>query len=395
MERSGMRESRIALRSVRATLAEADTTGDGCRQSGGESGEKECAMATRSGNAATAIMLLSFAFIWLVQTASAQTPPADDAAWTECIKSKDPDRVIASCTVVIARGDRRAAVAYSLRGGAYSDKGDQDQAIRDLDQAIALKPGFPAAYAARGSAYAQRGDLDAAMKNFDQAIEHQLDFAEAYYHRGIVWGKRSKYEEDPLVRVARRQQSIAEFGRAIELKPDFEEAYVNRGAGYAKIGKLDDALRDLDQAIRLKPDDAIAYATRAGISARMDNQARALTDLEQFIRLAPRSTHGYDGRARLRAMNAIHVLADDNPDASLRVTPGHYRPKAIETAKAEWSRVIDDLNAAERNGPDRDRRDALGAAKSCAQNPTAIACTSKVICAHHTWYCNAIEIEDR
>jgi len=94
-------------------------------------------------------------------------------------------------------------------------------------------------------------------------------------------------------------------------------------------------------------------------------------------------------------MSAIHVLADDNPDASLRVTPGHYRPKAIETARAEWSRVIDDLNAAERNGPDRDRRDALGVAKSCAQNPTAIACNSKGICARHAWYCNASEIEDR
>jgi tetratricopeptide (TPR) repeat protein len=317
-------------------------------------------------------------------------PSADDAEWTECFKSKDPDRVIVSCTVVIARGDRRAAVAYSLRGGAYSDKGDQDQAVRDLDRAIALKPGFPAAYAARGSAYARRGDLDAAMKNFDQAIDHQPDFAEAYYHRGIVWGKRSKYEEDPLVRVARQQQSIAEFRRAIELKPDFEEAYVKRGAGYAKIGKPDDALRDLDQAIRLKPDDAVAYATRAG--TRMDNRERALTDLEQVIRLAPRSTLGYDGRARLRAMNAMHALADD-PDASLRVTPGRYRPKAIEATKAEWSRVIEDLNAAERNGPDRDRRDALRAAKSCAQNPTA--CTSKVICARHAWYCNATEIEDR
>ena len=137
---------------IKPWQAEANSTHDGCRQLGGESGVRECAMLTRSVHVAPATMLLSFAIIWPAETTSAQMPPADDAEWTECVKSKDPDRVIASCTAVISRGDRRAAVAYSLRGGAYSHKGDQDQAIRDLDQAIALKPGFPAAYDARGIA---------------------------------------------------------------------------------------------------------------------------------------------------------------------------------------------------------------------------------------------------
>jgi hypothetical protein len=40
MRRSGMREFRIALRSIRATLAEADTTRDGCRPSGGNPARK-------------------------------------------------------------------------------------------------------------------------------------------------------------------------------------------------------------------------------------------------------------------------------------------------------------------------------------------------------------------
>jgi len=80
---------------------------------------------------------------------------ASQAEWDRCNRW-DEDTAIWACSQIIARGQESnedLAVAYNNRGLAYTNKGQYDRAIIDLDRAIALNPNNAIVYNNRGFAY--------------------------------------------------------------------------------------------------------------------------------------------------------------------------------------------------------------------------------------------------
>src|SRR5262245_49924811 len=71
------------------------------------------------------------------------------------------NRSIAACTPLIERGDvlpRKRAEFLLLRGTAYVINGDNDQAIKDLDESVLLNPNEADAFLSRGDAYYKKGE---------------------------------------------------------------------------------------------------------------------------------------------------------------------------------------------------------------------------------------------
>ena len=120
---------------------------------------------------------------------------------------------------------------------------DDEQAIADYDQAIALNSDFVEAYNNRGIARTDQGDLEGAIVDFNQAIAFNPDFAKTYYNRGIARKAQGDLEG-----------AIADYDQAITLNPDLAEAYYNRGIARKAQGDLEGAIADYDQAIALNPD---------------------------------------------------------------------------------------------------------------------------------------------
>src|SRR5437764_768318 len=79
--------------------------------------------------------------------AAASSPvPARTPAqqWGWC-RADDPEHLISGCSAVIRAGHEKPDIlarAFAHRGRAWSDKGQFDRAIRDLDNAIRLDPQF-------------------------------------------------------------------------------------------------------------------------------------------------------------------------------------------------------------------------------------------------------------
>ena len=71
------------------------------------------------------------------------------------------------------------AIAFNNRGIAYHDKGDNDRAIADYDEAIRLDPKFARAFINRGNAYRDKGDNDRAIADYNEAIRLDPKYAMA------------------------------------------------------------------------------------------------------------------------------------------------------------------------------------------------------------------------
>jgi len=166
------------------------------------------------------------------------------------------------------------AVAYGVRGDAYSKKNDYDKAIADYSQAIKLNPNNAVGYGIRGDAYYKKNDYDKAIADYSQAIKLDPNNAVGYGMRGRAYGKKGDYD-----------RAIADISQAIRLGNS--GAYCLRGLLYYNKHDYDQAIADLNQAIKLDTNDNLAYKFRGFAYFYKGYYDQAITDLSQSIKLNP------------------------------------------------------------------------------------------------------------
>ncbi|MGD1001534.1 MAG: tetratricopeptide repeat protein [Candidatus Brocadiia bacterium] len=226
------------------------------------------------------------------------------------------------------------AQAYLDRGNIQVEARRYAEGIYDYDQAIALKPDYVAAWYNRGNSYFSAGRSAEALRDLDQAIALNPDFAEAYVNRANIHAAAGRYDEalrdydraialkpayaaawfhrgNVYAKAGRPEEALRDLDQAIELRPGYAEEWFIRGNVYAKAGHPEDALRDLDQAIALKPDYAEAYVNRGIIHASAGRQDQALRDYDQAIACNPRNADAWYNRGN------VHLAAGRPAEAVL------------------------------------------------------------------------------
>ncbi|MER9849710.1 tetratricopeptide repeat protein [Mesorhizobium sp. M0106] len=254
---------------------------------------------------------------------------------------------IAACTRIIedrTRSPGSRAIAYHGRAIAWTDSGDDDRAIADYDNAIALDPDDIDAYNERGQIWLDKGENDSTISDFDRAIELDPGKAETYYNRGRAWAHKG---DD--------SRAIADYSHAIEFDPAYFQAYNNRGFVFNRMGEFDRAIADFDETISLDPQHPYAYNNRAISWGAKGDAERAVADYSQAITLDPTYVNPYGSRgiyyfydrepAKAQAdLAAAAELAPDNAyfaiwaDLAERRSGGasHLRQAASRLDMARW-----------------------------------------------------------
>jgi lipoprotein NlpI len=123
-------------------------------------------------------------------------------AWKRCSKATDGETRLQECSVAVKSGTLSndiVANALLIRGSAYDERGDYDQAIKDLDESIRLNPYSSQSVDSRGWEYLRKFDYKQAIEDFDRAIYLEPKNPRPYANRGIakfLLGDFSAAEED-------------------------------------------------------------------------------------------------------------------------------------------------------------------------------------------------------
>jgi serine/threonine protein kinase/tetratricopeptide (TPR) repeat protein len=144
-----------------------------------------------------------------------------------------------------------SAVAFNSKGAALMEQQKYTEALDAFGQAIILDPTCHEALLNRGRLYFRLVDevsdeLKAAeifaksIRDLSQAIELRPDHAPAYNARGLSYASSGKARE-----------AIADYDQAIKLDSRFAAAYYNRGLAYKAIGQYERWKADHDQALSL------------------------------------------------------------------------------------------------------------------------------------------------
>jgi tetratricopeptide (TPR) repeat protein len=255
----------------------------------------------------------------------------------------DNDNAIADITEAV-RLNPNDSYAYYIRGLACANKRNHDHAIADYSEAVRLNPNYVYAYYSRGNAYKSKCDYDRAIVDYTEVVRLDPNYTDAYYNRGIAY--LNKGDND---------HAIADFNEAIRLNPNDASAYCNRGVAYLNKGDNDRAVTDITEAVRLAPNYPYAYCSRGVAYANKRDYDRAIADYNNAIKLNPNYGYAYysRGEAYLNKGDNDHAITDYTE--AIRLNPnnaGSYCNRGVAYGrKGDKKHAIADYEAALRLDP--------------------------------------------
>jgi tetratricopeptide (TPR) repeat protein len=255
-----------------------------------------------------------FAVFCLAIFATSSVALADSKKdWDDCA-SNDPERSLAGCNKIIARGkDTKAnlAIAHYNRGNDYQADGDHDKAIADYNKSIDLKP-QASAYHNRGYSYSRKDLYDKAIADYDKALKLEPKHKFAYYNRGAAYGEKGDHV-----------QAVMDYNRAAKLTPDDHGLFNDRGHSYAQLGDLDKALADFEKSISLKSDYALAHSNRAWVLERKEKHQEAVAAYSEALRHGQANADDLNSRAFSEIKIGQYNAAIADLNEALRLNPKH------------------------------------------------------------------------
>jgi tetratricopeptide (TPR) repeat protein len=176
-------------------------------------------------------------------------------------------------------------VADMQRGLNLADLGRREEAIGQLSKLLEAQPDDMRAYLALGGVYASKEDFRNAAGVYDRAVERLKKPTKAdwniYYQRGIAYERLKEWPKaEPNFRTAlvlfpdqpqvmnylgyswvdmntNLDQAMDLIRKAVDLRPGDGYIVDSLGWAYFKLGKFNDAVRELERAVSLKPDDPV------------------------------------------------------------------------------------------------------------------------------------------
>ena len=194
---------------------------------------------------------------------------------------------------------------------------DADEAIQQLNDALALDPGLVNAHYNLSRAYSQNADRNKEIEHLVKAIGISPKFAKAHFALGKA-----------LVADRRIDEAVTHLERALQLDPSLGEARYQLGLALVRAGRRDEAQRELEASRPLisdkqKAETATVLMREAHEELTAGEVNQAVDKLRQVVGLVPSSfdAHLALGEALSRrgetaeAVSAYRQASELRPDS--------------------------------------------------------------------------------
>jgi tetratricopeptide (TPR) repeat protein len=193
---------------------------------------------------------------------------------------------------------------HLLRGQAFLEKDQNEEALKELHQAVALDPDRAESRFQFGLAQWKLGRLPEAGASFEKTLQLKPDHPLAAYYLG-----RIALQNGDTTRAVAHLKQVIEFGRGKAV----QDEYFQLGKTLLGLGKFEEAIPVLESGIQLQPRDHRLYAQlgRAYRSAgRRQDAERSLAKSNELRDYQREAT-----RLLLEASEHLKVGAADKAEA--------------------------------------------------------------------------------
>ena len=252
--------------------------------------------------------------------------------------------VIAVLVVVVSllnRPNSRIAEKFFERGVELAKNGQRQEAIQLFDKAIKYTE-RPKYFYVRGNAYYELENYQNAIKDYNKATSLNPSYVNVYFNRGMAYFDQQNYDE-----------AIDDFTQVLRLKPQDDEAYDRRGLVYYESQNYSKAIEDFTQVIKLRPNDVDAYEAYEirGLAKQANNDLQgAMADYTQMVNIQPDGIGGYHRRGRARFFLGDYQGSVDDYSQVIKIDPknedAYARRCSTYLNLAEYEKAVSDCTEA-------------------------------------------------
>lgn len=198
--------------------------------------------------------------------------------------------------------DPMSVEALRIRATALRRLGRDRDALSAALTLLQQAPRSPLAHLLAADARIALGDASGARIALNDAVGLGADPARVAVLAGEAWLATAREREGPG-RTEALERAVAAFTLAIERAGGAERALPRRAVAYERLGRLEDALRDLDRAVGSTPQDPELRFARASLLVSLDRCEQALADYDAGLSLRPSNDQARSARASCRMSN--------------------------------------------------------------------------------------------
>jgi serine/threonine-protein kinase len=188
------------------------------------------------------------------------------------IKQKDWAAVRDVCQEALAAGSTNAEI-LSYLGSALLEKGQLDEAIRQLTKAAKLAPQQAVIHYNLGNALAKRGRMDEALASYRRAAQINPQLVDAQYNLG--WG---------LLQQSRLTEAIDAFRQALAQAPRDGEMHEVLIKTLLRAGRFEEARAATNRALKVLPEKDPARPAVVRLGERCDKLLTLERDFPALVR---------------------------------------------------------------------------------------------------------------
>ncbi|MGC3966802.1 MAG: tetratricopeptide repeat protein [Pirellulales bacterium] len=209
------------------------------------------------------------------------------------------------------------------RAQAFAARKQWGDAKTAVTQAVSVDPeNSHVYYLFRSQVHRLEGDYDDAVRDAEMVMALRPQVAEGYLLRAMVWTKRGLH-----------QPAILDLSKVLELNPETTAAYVMRGNAYRALRDDARALADYDEALRRNPNDAVLKWHRGNVYWQLGNHAEAQADFEAALAIAPQKPE------LLLTASSFHATCADSACRDARKAFDYAKRAGEATGWTDWTAV--------------------------------------------------------
>ena len=212
----------------------------------------------------------------------------------------------------LTQADPNNASAHSLLANVNEARSRHQDAVNEIDKAIALQPRNPAFHLTRGLFQSDAENLDGAEKSFQKAIDLDLNYADPILGLARIYLKQG-----------RTADAEKYFQRVIAVAPQDPQSRLELARMYLGEHRRDMAEKVLIQAQRDLPNDPNAYLQLPEFYADFGENDKALAQLETLHNRHPKDSKTATDYVRvLLAVNQVDKADQINQEVLARAARG-------------------------------------------------------------------------
>jgi tetratricopeptide (TPR) repeat protein len=160
--------------------------------------------------------------------------------------------------------DNQKAIEYYNNGVELAYQGDYNQALEQIDLALAENQNFTLALTTKAGILNSMGRYQEALTASDEAIAQNQSLPYAWVNKASA-----------LIYLGQPDAALTASEQAIAIDPTIPEAWVDKGSALLDLGRYQESVQASRQALQLDPNSREALANYQAAQARISAESQA------------------------------------------------------------------------------------------------------------------------